>query len=65
MGGQGDDHGQQHRADADRIDVIKMGALELDARRRQAQGLVDEQIRRDRAEPGHGNDREDAQCLFK
>jgi len=34
------DRGAQHRADADRIDVVKMGALEFDSLRAQPSGLL-------------------------
>ena len=44
-----------HRADADRIDVVEMRALELDVRRAQAERLVDDEIGDQRADPGDGD----------
>ena len=46
----------EHRADADRIDVVEMGALELDAGGTQAQRLVDHEIGDQRADPGDRDD---------
>ena len=54
-----------HGPCADRIDVIEMGTLELDARRGKAQRLVDEEIGGNRRQPGHGDDGEDAQRLLQ
>ena len=56
---------QQHRAEPHRIDVVKVRSLELDTGRRQTQRLVDEQVGRDRAQPRHGDDREDPQRLVE
>ena len=50
-----------HGADPDRIDVVEVGALELDAGRRQAEALVDGEVGDDRAQPGDGDDREQAE----
>lgn len=47
-----DDGRDRHRADADRVDVVEMGALELHLRRAQAEGLVDHEIRDQRTDPG-------------
>ena len=47
-----DDGGDRHRADADRIDVVEMRALELDMLRAQAERLVDDEIGDQRADPG-------------
>ncbi len=47
-----DDGRDQHRADADRIDVVEMRALELDMLRAQAERLVDDEIGDQRADPG-------------
>ncbi len=47
--------GQRHRADADRVDVPQVRTLELDARRRQAQRLVDDQVGHHRHHPGDGD----------
>ena len=44
--------GQQHRAHADRVDVVQVGALEFDAARRQTQRLADHQIGDHRHHPG-------------
>ena len=55
----------QHGADADRIDVVKMRALELDARRAQAQRLVDHEIGDQRADPGDGDDRVEAEDVLE
>ena len=41
-----------HGADADRIDVVEMRALELDVLRAQAERLVDDEIGDQRADPG-------------
>ncbi|MND61051.1 hypothetical protein D3C80_522970 [compost metagenome] len=65
MGGYGDKGGNGHCSRADRIDVIKMGALELDTGWRQAKTFVDKQICGDRAQPGHGNDGENTERLFQ
>ncbi|MNK90345.1 hypothetical protein D3C87_1103940 [compost metagenome] len=56
---------KRHGADADGIDVVEMGALELDARWGKAERLVDEQIGRDGAEPGHGDDGKNAERFFQ
>ncbi|MNL65418.1 hypothetical protein D3C87_1897470 [compost metagenome] len=42
-----------------------MRALELDARRRKTERLVDEEVGRNGAKPGHGDDREDAERFLK
>ena len=47
-----DDGRDQHGADADRVDVVEMGALELDVLRAQAERLVDDEIGDQRADPG-------------
>ena len=47
--------GQPHRTDADRVDVVEVGALEFDARRRQAERLVDDQIGDHRHHPRDGD----------
>ena len=47
--------GDQHGADADRVDVVQVRTLELDVARRQAQRLVDHQVRHQRADPGDGD----------
>ena len=44
-------HRQRQRADADRIDVVQVRALELDVPRAEAQRLVDDEVRGERAEP--------------
>jgi hypothetical protein len=51
----GDDGGGRHRADADRIDVVEMGALEFHVLRAQAERLVDDEIGNQRADPGDGD----------
>jgi len=51
----GDDGGDTHGADADRIDVVEMRALELHVLRAQAQRLVDDEIGDQRADPGDGD----------
>ncbi len=48
-----DDGGDRHGADADRVDVVEMRALELDVLRAQAQRLVDDEIGDQRADPGN------------
>ena len=65
MGGQRNQRRGRHGAGADRVDIVEMGALELDIGGCQAQRLVDEQIGRDGAEPGHGDDGENAECFLK
>ena len=65
MGGESYARRSGHRPKADRIDVIQVGALELDAGRREAERLVNEEVRRNCAEPRHGNDREDAKGRFQ
>ena len=50
-----DDGGDRHRADADRIDVIEMRALELHLLRTQAERLVDHEIGDQRSDPGDGD----------
>ena len=47
--------GDQHGADAHRVDVVEVRALELDVFRRQAQRLVDHQVGHQRADPGDGD----------
>ncbi len=47
---------REHRADADRIDVVEMGALELDAGGAEPQRLVDREIGNQRADPCDGDD---------
>ena len=46
---------QHHRAHADRVDVPQVRPLELDARRRKAQRLVDDQVGHHGHHPGDGN----------
>ena len=48
---------QRGRSGADRVHGVEMRALELDPRRRQAEGLVDGQIRRERADPSRDHHR--------
>ena len=60
---EGDERRQPHGAAAHRVDVVEVGALELDAGRRQAERLVDGEVRHHGAEPGHrhhGEERQDA-----
>ena len=47
-----DDGGDRHGADADRVDVVEMRALELHVLRAQAERLVDDEIGDQRADPG-------------
>ena len=47
-----DDGGDRHGADADRVDVVEMRALELHVLRTQAERLVDDEIGDQRADPG-------------
>ena len=56
---------KRHGADADGVDIVKMGTLEFDAGRGKAKRLVDEKIGRDGAEPRHGDDRKDAERFFQ
>lgn len=65
MGGKRDDGGERHCAEADRVDVVEMGALEFDAIRRKAERLVDEEVGGDSAEPGHGDDGEYAERFLQ
>ena len=44
-------HGDHQRADAHRIDVVEVRALELDVLRAEAQRLVDDQVGGERAYP--------------
>ncbi len=44
--------GDRHRAHPDRVDVVQVGALELDVARAVAERLVDHQVREQRAHPG-------------
>ena len=53
----GDPRCDRHRADADRVDVVEMRALELDAGRTEAERLVDDEIGDERADPGDGDAR--------
>ena len=55
MGEDRQQRGNHHRADAHRVDVVEVRALEFDVLRRQPQGLVDHQIRDHRADPGGGD----------
>ena len=48
---------EHHRTHPDRVDVVEMGALELDERRAQSQRLVDDKVGDERAHPGHRDDR--------
>ena len=47
-------HGDDQRADADRIDVVEVRALELDVLRAEAQRLVDDEVGGQRADPPGG-----------
>jgi hypothetical protein len=51
-----DDGRGEHGADADRIDVVEIGALEFDARRTKAQRLVDHQVGDQCTHPRHRHD---------
>ncbi len=53
--------GQRHRAHAHRVDVPEVRALELDARRRKPQRLVDDQVGHHRHHPGDGDVGEEAE----
>ena len=55
----------RHRADADRVDVVEMRALEFHLRRAQAERLVDDEIGDQRADPGDGNVGVERQCLLQ
>jgi hypothetical protein len=46
----------QHGADAHRIDVVEMGALEFDPGRAETERLVDGEVRHQRADPGDRHD---------
>ena len=50
-----------HGAEPHRIDVVEMGALELDAGRTEPERLVDRKVGHDGAEPGHRHDGEEAE----
>ncbi len=65
MRDEGNAGGQKQRAAADRIDIVEMGPLEFDAGRGKAERLVDEEIGRERAQPAHGDDGEDAERLLE
>ena len=47
--------GDRHRADADRIDVVEMRALEFHVLRAQAERPVDDEVGDQRADPGDGD----------
>mgnify|MGYP000633508087 CR=1 FL=1 len=59
-----DRHGDQHGAQADRVDLVQVGALELDVRRRQPKRLVDHQIGDQRAALEVADDRADRHPQF-
>ncbi len=55
MGENRQQRGDQHGADTHRVDVVEVCALEFDLPRRQAQRLVDHQVRDQCADPGDGH----------
>ena len=59
------DRRDSHRADADRIDVVEMRALELHVLRAQAEGLVDDEVGDQRADPCDGDIRVKRQRLLQ
>ena len=65
VGDQRDGRRQHHGPGADGVDVVKVGALELDARRREAKRLVDEEIGGNRGKPRHGDDGKDAERFLQ
>lgn len=65
MRDEGEERRHAHGAEADGVDVVEMGALELDSGRGEPERLVDEEIGGDRREPGHGDDRKDAERLLQ
>ena len=50
-----DDSRNRHRADADRIDVVEMRALEFHLWRTQAERPIDDEVGHQRADPGNGD----------
>ncbi len=59
------DRRDRHRADADRIDIVEMRALELHVLRAQAERLVDNEIGDQRADPCDGDVRVERQRLLQ
>ncbi|MFZ3359010.1 MAG: hypothetical protein WA177_09635, partial [Xanthobacteraceae bacterium] len=63
--GDPDDGCGHHGADADRIDVIEVRALELDPGRTEPKRLVDHEVGNKRAHPGNRNDRIQPESVFE
>ena len=63
--GDGEQRGERHRPAPDRVDVVEVGALELDEGRADAQGLQHHEIRNERAHPGARDVGVDAEHRFE
>ncbi len=64
-GDHADEGADEHRADPDRVDVVEMRPLELDAGRAPAHRLVDHEVGDQRRHPGHRDDGVEAEDLLQ